>query len=425
MQRTQNDLLEEGHRLDELHRSYDADADLNQPFIIQTIGSSVIATLGLIADNPAVVIGAMVVAPWILPLRTAVFALLASDWRLMREALTTLLVGAVICLSLSFMLGQIADHRGLLVPGAFQSEIVGRLSPSMLDLGIAFVAGAIATYAKVRADAVSAMAGTAIAVALVPPVCASGLTAAMADWSNAMGAGLMFAANLLGIVMGGIGVLCLREPYLRQKLFNNRQSKLALLTAGVLSIGILTPLYEGSRRQRRILREQQIQEKTEQIQRDVESLIAEFLMRKTLTFNANLASVSLDRNGQQSPRIIDVAVYATDPGIPSFEQVEQVQTLINQRIGQPLNATFQLRVQRIPITVVSGSEQQNQLSRTNQQTNVEERLKNLEQQLQTLRSIPMVPPSPESELPSAGNTPSDSSSEDVSPPAAENASAPN
>ena len=108
MQRTQNDLLEEGHRLDELHRSYDADADLNQPFIIQTIGSSVIATLGLIADNPAVVIGAMVVAPWILPLRTAVFALLASDWRLMREALTTLLVGAVICLSLSFMLARSA-----------------------------------------------------------------------------------------------------------------------------------------------------------------------------------------------------------------------------------------------------------------------------------------------------------------------------
>ena len=85
MHRSQNELLEEGHRLDELHRSYDNDAALNQPFVIQTIGSSVIATLGLVADNAAVVIGAMVVAPWILPLRTAVFAILASDWRLMRQ----------------------------------------------------------------------------------------------------------------------------------------------------------------------------------------------------------------------------------------------------------------------------------------------------------------------------------------------------
>ena len=155
MQRRQNDLLKEGHRLDELHRSYDKDAAFNEPFIIQTIGSSVIATLGLIADNAAVVIGAMVVAPWILPLRTAVFAILASDWRLVRQSLSTLAARAAICLSLSFLLGQIAAYRGLLIAEAFQSEIIGRLSPSVLDLGIAIVAGAIATYAKVQPDAVS------------------------------------------------------------------------------------------------------------------------------------------------------------------------------------------------------------------------------------------------------------------------------
>ena len=67
----------EGYLLDELHRSYDKDAAFTEPIIIQTIGSSVIATLGLIAANAAVVIGAMVVEPWILPLRTAVFAILA------------------------------------------------------------------------------------------------------------------------------------------------------------------------------------------------------------------------------------------------------------------------------------------------------------------------------------------------------------
>ena len=389
MQRSQNDLLEEGHRLDELHRSYDNDAALNQPFVIQTIGSSVIATLGLVADNAVVVIGAMVVAPWILPLRTAVFAVLASDWRLMRQSLVTLASGAAICLSLSFILGQIAAYRGLLVSEAFQSEIVGRLSPSVLDLGIAIVAGAIATYAKVRPDAVSAMAGTAIAVALVPPVCTSGLTLASYDWSNTLGAGLLFTTNFLGILMGGIAVLGIREPYLRQKLFRNRQSKFALSIALLLIIGILTPLYEGSRRQRNILQAQQIKDKTDQIQRDVEQLIADFLTRKTLTFNANLAGVSLDLNGQSATRVIDVSVYTAEPGIPSFEQVEQVQALINQRIGQVLNVNFQLRVQRIPITMVSGSEQFDNLHLETEQTNLEERLKALEKQLQTLREIPV------------------------------------
>ena len=235
-------------------------------------------------------------------------------------------------------------------------------------------------------------AGTAIAVALVPPVCTSGLTLASNDWSNALGAGLLFTTNFLGILMGGIAVLGTREPYLRQKLLSNRQSKFALFIALLLIIGILTPLYEGSRRQRNILQAQKIQDKTAQIKRDVERLIADFLTRKTLTFKTNLAGVSLELNGQSTTRVIDVSVYSTELGIPSFEQVEQVQALINQRIGQALNVNFQLRVQRIPITVVSGSEQFVNLHLEIEQTNVEERLKKLEKQLQTLREIPVDEP---------------------------------
>ena len=380
----QKELLENGLRIDELRASYAKDSALNEPFIIQTIGSSAIATLGLIADNPAVVIGAMVVAPWILPLRTVVFAILAAEWRLVRRAFATLLIGAAICLSLSLILGQIADYRGLLIPGTFQSEIVGRLSPSLLDLAIAVVAGAVATYAKVRPDAVSAMAGTAIAVALVPPVCAAGLTAASADWSNAFGASLLFAANLLGIVMGGIAVLICRERYLRRRLVQSRRGQAALLTAVVMSIGILQPLYEGTKRQRSLLEARKVRDQTEQIKSDLEGLIAEWLMRNTLTFQTNLASVSLDLNGNDPTRVIDVSVYSSDPTTPSFEQVEQVQTLINKRIGQPLRVSFQLRVQRIPITVVSGSEQREQRWIIDQQVAVDERLKLLEKQLTLL-----------------------------------------
>ena len=70
----QQSLLEDKARLDELHRSYDGEARLNESFIVLTVGASLIASLGLVADNNAVIIGAMVVAPWILPLRVAVSA---------------------------------------------------------------------------------------------------------------------------------------------------------------------------------------------------------------------------------------------------------------------------------------------------------------------------------------------------------------
>ena len=56
------------------------------------------------------------------------------------------------------------------------------------------------------------MAGTAIAVALVPPVCAMGLTLATGHYEDAHGAGLLYAANLLGILIGGIATLAIREP---------------------------------------------------------------------------------------------------------------------------------------------------------------------------------------------------------------------
>ena len=68
-------------------------------------------------------------------------------------------------------LGWIAHNQGLLVVEALPEQIATRLEPNTFDLGIALAAGAIATFAKVNPGAVSSMAGTAIAVALVPPVC--------------------------------------------------------------------------------------------------------------------------------------------------------------------------------------------------------------------------------------------------------------
>ena len=73
------------------------------------------------------------------------------------------------------------------------------------------------------------MAGTAIAVALVPPVCVMGLMLSGPDISNALGPALLYAANLHGILIGGITVLAIREPYFRNKLRRRRRSRLPVL----------------------------------------------------------------------------------------------------------------------------------------------------------------------------------------------------
>ena len=67
-------------------------------------------------------------------------------------------------------------------------------------------------------EAISALAGLAIAVALVPPVCVVGLLLSNRLWQEAYGASLLFTTNLLGILVGAMGVLGTLEPVYRQRL---------------------------------------------------------------------------------------------------------------------------------------------------------------------------------------------------------------
>ena len=92
-------------KLKRLHRSHMRDAELDEVFLVLSVGASLIATLGLLANSTAVVIGAMVVAPWITPLRAAAFAILLGEVRLLGRSLRTLLVGVSTTTLLSLILG--------------------------------------------------------------------------------------------------------------------------------------------------------------------------------------------------------------------------------------------------------------------------------------------------------------------------------
>jgi uncharacterized membrane protein len=83
----------------------------------------------------------------------------------------------------------------------FGSEVVARSKPTLLDLGIAVAAGGISGFAKVEPKVSPTLAGTAIAVALMPPICVVGLGLSQADWSLSLGATLLYLTNLLGITL--------------------------------------------------------------------------------------------------------------------------------------------------------------------------------------------------------------------------------
>ena len=83
----------------------------------------------------------------------------------------------------------------------YGSEVYARSQPTLLDLGIAVTAGALAGFAKVEPKLSSTIAGTAIAVALMPPVCVVGLWLAQLEFNHSLGAMLLYTTNLFGITL--------------------------------------------------------------------------------------------------------------------------------------------------------------------------------------------------------------------------------
>ena len=156
-----------------------------------------IAVMGLLADSTAVVIGAMLVAPLMTPI-LGVAAAVVSGWP--RRVLRSLAISAV------GAAGAVALAAGtsMVFPGELDplpGEIVARTSPNLLDLGIALSAGAAGAYAQIRRAASDALTGVAVAVALVPPLAVVGICLQLQQFPLALGAFLLFLANVTGIVL--------------------------------------------------------------------------------------------------------------------------------------------------------------------------------------------------------------------------------
>ena len=228
-----------------LEASFEQEASLDQSFVVLTVAASLIATLGLLADSAAVVIGAMLIAPWILPLRSASFAILDGQLRLVGRALLTLAVGVAITVLTSAALGLVA-HLPVL-----GDEVLGRTTPNLLDLGIALVAGSVATYGRLKPEAVSSVAGTAIAVALVPPVCVLGLLLALQEWDPPRVRLCCLPRTCLASCPG-LPTLVATQASLRQPLFRSQMELVSLLLTGLLiplTGGFVTLLGQAQQRQ--------------------------------------------------------------------------------------------------------------------------------------------------------------------------------
>jgi len=168
--------------------------------------SGVIATFGLLSNSAAVIIGAMIVAPLMNPIISLSFGGVQVNRVLIFRSLLTIVIGTIVIITMAFL---VTEMIGWKLAG---SELIARMSPSLLDLGIAVAAGAAAAFAYTRPGVSSALAGIAIAVALVPPLCTVGIAFALGDKAgtdigiamgtvSTRGPFLLYLINIFGIVL--------------------------------------------------------------------------------------------------------------------------------------------------------------------------------------------------------------------------------
>jgi uncharacterized hydrophobic protein (TIGR00271 family) len=138
-------------------------------FFLLVILSCSIATLGLITNSPAVIIGAMLLAPLMSPLIGIGLASITGNPRLLSSAASALLRGALVAILLAFLVTLVNTILPFVSFQELPNEIVSRTRPSPIDLIIALSGGLAAAYAMTQPNLSAALPGVAIATALMPP----------------------------------------------------------------------------------------------------------------------------------------------------------------------------------------------------------------------------------------------------------------
>ncbi len=310
--------------LRDLQDRLEENGKLSSNFLVLLAGSTMIATFGLFQNSPAVIIGAMIIAPLMRPLVCMSLATITADTRQIFKALLTLIVGTLVGMTISTCMALFLRALEL------TPEIIGRTHPTLLDLGVALAAGAVGAYCQTNAKLSDTLAGVAIAVALVPPLSVVGIGLAFGNPEVSKGAALLYATNLVGITIAGALVFLVKgfSPL--------RLARRGLaISAGCIAL-LAVPLALSMRE---LILENQISSK-----------IRTVLKEKTLTFReAQLGEVKVLRF--KAPMSVHATIIGSGETITS-NQVKLVQDLLTKEIGSALQ--FKLRI--IPATEITAIE---------------------------------------------------------------------
>lgn len=290
-------------------------------FFILVLLSCVIATQGLLANSPAVIIGAMLVAPLMSPIIGLGLASITGDSKLLGDAATALARGALVAVGLAFLLTLSNTYLPFVSLQVLPDEVLARTRPTPGDLGIALAGGLAAAYALTQPHISAALPGVAIATALMPPLCTVGIGLAIGRLDVAGGAMLLFITNAVTIAFAATLVFFSLGFSPRPKAGERRLPR-SLQVSALLTVSLMIPLT--------YLSFQFVQQGTEN--RTINVVVEEEAEKVK---NADLVELTYqrERNGQGLDYLNMQITLRTGSSL-LYEEVEALQKVIADRLIQ-------------------------------------------------------------------------------------------
>jgi uncharacterized hydrophobic protein (TIGR00271 family) len=286
-------------------------------FCLMLVLSSAIGTFGLLANSSAAVIGAMIISPLIQPTVGIAYAMAMANRRLLKQSSLTAFLGIVITVVAAFLVAHLIGLRTL------NPEIMSRTDPTLFDLGIGLGAGIAAAFAYTRQSLANTLPGTAVAVALVPPLCVVGIGLATSNLALIKGASVLFLTNLIGIIFSG-GLVFVFQGY---GTITKARRGLAITILALLLLGL--PL---GYQMRHLLVSSNVRSNVERAVRNQNISFADQQIRRV-----KVAS-------QSDSLLVELRIEAQDNSI-SKKQVKSAQEFLSNQLETPVT----LQVKIIPI----------------------------------------------------------------------------
>lgn len=173
-----------------LYKNVEKNSHLDMNFVVLVILSTIVVAIGIVENNVAVVIGAMVIAPLLGPNLAFGFGTALGDIYLMRKSALTTSVGIVLAVALSAVIGVVWPLEDL------SSELILRTDVGLDSVTLALASGAAAAL-SLTSGLSSVLVGVMVAVAILPPAAVLGIMLGHGEGDLAIGAGLLLAINVV------------------------------------------------------------------------------------------------------------------------------------------------------------------------------------------------------------------------------------